>query len=69
VTLPALAARLETLDDVVRAVLSRAPHCLVCGADAVRDPAAAGGHVTTCERCGSVLEEDGWPALRLVAGA
>ena len=67
--MPALAARLETLDDVLRCVSSEAPHCLVCGADAGREPAAEGRYVTTCARCGSALEEDAWPALRLVPDA
>jgi hypothetical protein len=66
--MPALAARLETLDDILRGVRRGAPHCVVCGADAVRESADHGGNMTTCGRCGSVLEEDGWPLLRLVPG-
>jgi hypothetical protein len=65
--MPALAARLETLDDILRSLRTEAPHCVVCGADAPREPANEGGHITTCGRCGSVLEEEGWPPLRLVA--
>jgi hypothetical protein len=66
----------RTLDDALRAALGEAvgrargpaaeARCLVCRAPVRRERTLAGGFVTACETCGSVLEEDARPQLRLV---
>jgi predicted nucleic acid-binding Zn ribbon protein len=66
----------ETLEEALRSALGdvqrgargphRPPRCVVCGADAQRERALDGGRVTSCEACGSVLEEDPRPQLRLL---
>ena len=66
----------ETLEDALRRALGdvrraargpqQAPRCIVCGAEAQHDRTLDGGRVTTCDSCGSVLEEDPRPQLRLL---
>jgi hypothetical protein len=77
----ALARTDETLEDALRAALGTAAataarrgertqrvRCVVCQGAAERERTLGGGFVTTCNRCGSVLEEDPEPRshLRLV---
>jgi hypothetical protein len=77
----ALARTEETLEEALRAALGAATsasgahrgmpgsarvRCIVCQGGAERRRTLEGGFVTACDRCGSVLEEEARPQLRLV---
>ena len=71
----AVAHRERTLEEALTAALhgalraargEPAARCIVCGQPARRERALGGGWVTSCEACGSVLEEEGRPQLRLL---